>query len=312
MSTLATIRTAAIAIAAFLVLGICSGLIGANVRRLAAEKGWDAVFLRAWNAAPVGARNMLSGWRPLRELWWVWLSLGLSVGLGVALWLLAANETATTISPAEIETAIAPIRDELNGEKQRSVALQSQLDTAIKERDVARQTLSAPPTAIHRSPLSHEERLELATKIDILKNAAQYFGAFINVYNSWSTLQVSWSGMLKGNRQQFNSEILSVKTNLSNASKQMEDLRSEYPRFHDISDIFSQPNTGATLKAIDDLITAVTSLPDPLPPDYDITVRPYVGTLTTEIDALLQWIQKSQKAVQNSLKELSALSRQQQ
>jgi hypothetical protein len=89
MPTLETIRTAAIAIAAFIGLTICSGLITANVRQLANEKGWDAIFLRAWNVAPAWGRKMLSGWLPLRQLWWLWLSFGMSGGLGVALWLLA-------------------------------------------------------------------------------------------------------------------------------------------------------------------------------------------------------------------------------
>jgi hypothetical protein len=96
MLDLSTIRTAAISIAAFLFLAICSSFISANVRRLAQEKGWDTFFLAAWNAAPVGARNMLSGLAPPHKLWWVWLSLGLSGGLSVALWLLAAQVPATT------------------------------------------------------------------------------------------------------------------------------------------------------------------------------------------------------------------------
>jgi hypothetical protein len=243
---------------------------------------------------------------------YVWIGVFVLVLIISALQILPRGFGAATkqTSDADIIKATAPIRAELDAEKQRSAKLQSQADTALRERDAARQAASAPLTVNHQAPLSHEEKLQLTTKIDVLKSAPQYFGAFINVYNSWSTLQISWSETLKGNRPQFNSEILSIKTNLRNASKQMEDLRSEYPQFHDIYDIFSQPNTGATLKAIDDLVTAVTSLPDPLPPDYDIRVRPYVGTLSAEIDALLQWIVKSQKSVQNSLKELSALSRQ--
>lgn len=85
MPTTSTIRGAAIGIALFIFLAIISALISANVRQLAAETGWDRYFLRAWQALPDQIRNMLSGWQPLRQKWWLWLILGFSSGVAVAL-----------------------------------------------------------------------------------------------------------------------------------------------------------------------------------------------------------------------------------
>ena len=87
-----TIRTVAVAIATFIFLAMAAGLISANVRQLAADRDWDQYLLRAWNALPVGIHNLLAGvshhlagWQLLRQLWWLWLVLGLTGGLGAAL-----------------------------------------------------------------------------------------------------------------------------------------------------------------------------------------------------------------------------------
>jgi hypothetical protein len=43
---------------------------------------------------------MLTGWAPLKQLWWLWLCLGLSGGLGISLQLLAPPQA---ISPTTME-----------------------------------------------------------------------------------------------------------------------------------------------------------------------------------------------------------------
>jgi hypothetical protein len=100
--SLATIRTSALAIAGFILLAIISGLISANTRRVAAEHGWDTFFLRAWNAIPAGWRNVLPD-SPPHKLWWLWLCLGLSSGLGIALWLLSPPPPIEIFAPFEKE-----------------------------------------------------------------------------------------------------------------------------------------------------------------------------------------------------------------
>jgi hypothetical protein len=103
--TLATIQTAALSIAGF----IFTALIGFNLRRLAAELGWDGLFTWAWKAAPAGMRNILLGWNPLRQLWWLWLSLGLSSGPGISLWLIKPAETPVVIVSASALQQKSPI-----------------------------------------------------------------------------------------------------------------------------------------------------------------------------------------------------------
>jgi hypothetical protein len=145
MPTLATIQTAAIAIAAFISLAICSALISANVRRLANEKGWDAFFLLAWNIAPAWGRKMLSGWLPLRQLWWLWLSFGMSGGLGIALWLLAPVPMPVSTSAAV--KAIAPIQSELDAAKAKITGVTAQLDAKTKEADDTKHQLESARAA---------------------------------------------------------------------------------------------------------------------------------------------------------------------
>ncbi len=84
---LPAIRDAAVGIAVFIVLGILTALISANVRVLAAQRGWDQHFSNLWQRIeqwPVIA-TMLRMIPALRKKWWVWLFLGISGGLASGL-----------------------------------------------------------------------------------------------------------------------------------------------------------------------------------------------------------------------------------
>jgi hypothetical protein len=78
---------------------LIAGIVSANVRVWAAAIGLDQFLLRVWLAFPAWLRNMLAtlsapltGWTSLRQLWWLWLVLGLSGGLGTALKVLDGEE----------------------------------------------------------------------------------------------------------------------------------------------------------------------------------------------------------------------------
>ncbi len=114
MLAISTIRAAALGIAGFIALGIVSAFISANVRRLAAAKGWDEYLLRVWNSFPSWARRMATGWAPLRQLWWLWLFLGLSSGLGISLTIIGQpshlTSQGTTVlpsAPSQRQTVLA-------------------------------------------------------------------------------------------------------------------------------------------------------------------------------------------------------------
>jgi hypothetical protein len=85
MPATATIQTIALSIFGFVASALITGFISANVRRWATEKGHDAYLLKAWNMLPEWGHSLLAGWGPLRQLWWAWLILGLSGGLGLSL-----------------------------------------------------------------------------------------------------------------------------------------------------------------------------------------------------------------------------------
>jgi len=91
MSTIDTIRGAAVAISGFIALTIAGSLISHNMRNLAAAKGWDTWFLWVWDHMPTSWQGWLRMWPSLRSWWWLWLSFGLSGGLAIALSLLAGQ-----------------------------------------------------------------------------------------------------------------------------------------------------------------------------------------------------------------------------
>ena len=76
-----TLRAAAtylFSVIVFIVLAMTTGLISANVRKLADRHGWDNLLIR-------GAEQLR--WERIRGLWWLWSIFGLSGGLALALWL---------------------------------------------------------------------------------------------------------------------------------------------------------------------------------------------------------------------------------
>ena len=81
----------------FILLAMASGLISANVRKLADKHGWDN-FLVRWTEK--------LRWERLRGLWWLWSIFGLSGGVALALWVtpLIGVRTVppTATSPSEI------------------------------------------------------------------------------------------------------------------------------------------------------------------------------------------------------------------
>src|SRR4051812_2712450 len=72
------VRDAATSVFVFILLGMASGLISANVRKLADKHGWDNFLVH-------GIEKFC--WERLRGLWWLWSIFGLSGGIALALWL---------------------------------------------------------------------------------------------------------------------------------------------------------------------------------------------------------------------------------
>jgi hypothetical protein len=97
-----TIGAIASGLAVLLFGYICSAYISTNFRQLAARKGWDNHFVRAWDII-----EMLSQ-QKLREKWWLWLCLRVCGGLGIAL-LLLAQQTEPLVNPAPPARHASPV-----------------------------------------------------------------------------------------------------------------------------------------------------------------------------------------------------------
>jgi hypothetical protein len=135
LPSIKTIETSALTLFVALVGFIFWAFINVNFRQLATAKGWDVYFLKVWDAIPEWGHKVLAGWAPLRQIWWLWLSLGLSGGLGIALWLLASEQMET-----------APIRTDLDSAKQQVSSLQSQLEAKTRILDAAEHKLRDTPS----------------------------------------------------------------------------------------------------------------------------------------------------------------------
>ena len=94
----------------FILSAMASGLISANVRKLADKHGWDN-FLVRWTEK--------LRWERLRGLWWLWTIFGLTGGVALALWLtpqtVGPSTTAATVPSAQQIPQVSPHRQTKTG-----------------------------------------------------------------------------------------------------------------------------------------------------------------------------------------------------
>jgi hypothetical protein len=206
-----------------------------------------------------------------------------------------------TTQPDPRDATIASLQAQLNTAKQQAEAAKRALLEAQKKLTVAPQ----------KQPLSREELQQINTKIGILQNVRDdYLKKFGSIYDMWAMWKTNWNIAIKTTRPGSLDLLSRLKASLQDASQRLEDLRVEYPGYHDISDILAQPQTGRVLKALDDLSATVATLPNPPPPDYDQRLLPYFGALTAEFDTMKDWIGKTQAAINGKIKELAELRQQ--
>src|SRR5437899_9344058 len=93
--------TSLFSVIVFIVLAMTTGLISANVQKLADRRGWDN-FLVRW------AEKLR--WEDLRGLWWLWVILGSSGGIALAFWLtpLIAPIVPAPQSPSQTANPLNP------------------------------------------------------------------------------------------------------------------------------------------------------------------------------------------------------------
>jgi hypothetical protein len=144
-------------------------------------------------------------------------------------------------------------------------------------------------------PLANEPRSEIVTKIDILGPINNFHDDFAGIDIAWNNILSHWIDDVKTNRAGFRSIIGQMCQVLSRVSSKMRDLQDEYPEFRDIYSLLDHPKIGDTLKALDKLDVEIATLSDPPPPDFDHSLRPFVGTVTDEVGAMMTWFSNFEK-----------------
>jgi hypothetical protein len=84
-----------------------NGVVGANIRSLAQERGWDKFLGRFV--------NWFADWESTKSRWRLWLLLGFSGGIAAALWIGAMFPPPPSLD--DISKAIAPIQKERDEDK---------------------------------------------------------------------------------------------------------------------------------------------------------------------------------------------------
>lgn len=134
----AIITWAVTVIFSFIAMQAINGFVNTNIRTFLQRRGWDNFLDHGWSF-------MTADWETAKKRWRLWLSLGMTGGMTIALWFGTLFPSPPIIiynppSGEDITKATAPIRAERDAEKQRA-------DNALKELDAARRAPSGSVAA---------------------------------------------------------------------------------------------------------------------------------------------------------------------
>jgi hypothetical protein len=280
------IRAAATSVFVFILLAMASGLISANVRKLADKHGWDNFLVRCTEKLR---------WERLRGLWWLWSIFGLSGGVALTLWL-----TPLIVGGRGLENVeVAGLREDLDAALRRVASLEAALQS--------RATSPAPSVAI--SPPSPNMTQEArATNLEIWHSVNdECVKGLINTYNELDSVLNDWPLKIKTNKGAFVASMINATSGLKSGDECLDNLLSEYHDYPDISTVLSQPYTASTQKAIEAFAGAIHNLSPTLPANYESSLRPYAGKVSIEATNLVNWIGDTQRIAGLKIKELSGL-----
>ena len=204
----------------------------------------------------------------------------------------------------DIAKATAPIIAE------RDAAIKAR-DDAMKERNASRPDITPPPGQ-QVTPLTSQPKWsdqEVATRLDLWHAVQKGMNGFINAYNSTDIELSQWEDALRANKKDFAVTFANgCRKQISDASEVFQKLRRDYPNFEDISATIDQPYLGPLLDSIDKLVIAVQALPEPLPPNYQTTIRPSVGEVRRQMQNFLDWISNVKTTAGGKLNQLEIMS----
>jgi hypothetical protein len=182
-------------------------------------------------------------------------------------------------------------------------ALQHQLDTA-------RQQPNTPPS-LSQQPQTTLSADEIAIRSDLWRTIQKNVDGVVKAYNYSDTLLGKWEDQIPLNKKDYLRELRDLRGLIVAASDKIQELRRDYPSYQDISAVLDQPYVGPLLNSIDNFSLAISSLPDELPPNYQITIRPKAGAVLRETKGMLAWITKVRTTAGIKQKELSEMGQKQ-
>jgi hypothetical protein len=98
-----------------------------------------------------------------------------------------------------------------------------------------------------------------------------------------------WENYIPQNRSGYLDGLALFRKKVSDAADGIQKLRTDYPNFQDVSETIDQPDLGPLLDSIDNLSTAISTLPEPLPPNYQTSIRPLAGAVRIQMQHFFEW-----------------------
>ena len=244
------------------------------------------------------------------------------IGIAVMTWVLIGWQTWLAFhSPVQSYTQ-AQLDSSVEAAKAKATApIQAQLDTVTRQRDAAladvvalRHQLEAAqqpsaPTVTTITPAWNDE--EIAIRSDLWRTIQKNVDGVVRAYNYSDTLLGKWEDQIPLNKKDYLRELSDLRGLIVATSDKIQEIRRDYPNYQDISAILDQPYVGPLLNSIDNFSVAIASIPDELPPNYQITIRPKAGVVLREMKAMLAWITNVRTTAGIKQKELSEMGQKQ-
>lgn len=255
----------------YIALQIAGGLVSANIRAAAQRYGHDQYVVRITEWLRPKVRWMRVGWRVVKGQWWVWLCLGLSLGVGVV---------------PEVEVLLSG--------NYRTMSAQQPL--------ISYQPRATVPPPVNMAPEEDATRLSIWDSVGKANHAA-----LVNGLNQMEAAVDRWPNLVKtpDGRRQLYQDIINATASYRGASDEIESLRAQYPAYQDVEDTLRQPNRAALVQASEALSSAIIRIPPEITADDEVKLRPLVGALQREMDQTAIWLKSLQTTAQQKRAQLS-------
>jgi hypothetical protein len=172
-----------------------------------------------------------------------------------------------------------------------------------------------PPVVSPPTPQPEWSAQEIAARVDLwhsIQNAVNDVsspaGPVVAAYNYGDFALNIWVTYLPKNRPDYLGGLKEFRKKVSEAADGVQKIRRDYPNFKDVSETIDQSYLGPLLDSIDNLSTAISALPEPLPPNYETTLRPLVGAVRVQMNNFHDWISNVQSTSKTKLNQLQIMS----